>query len=82
MQRIFTAHCLSGLVADREKMAENLHRTLMLVTALSPHIGYDRAAAIAKAAHLRGTSLREEVIRSGDLTAEEYDRFVKPEEMV
>ena len=80
--RSFTAHCLLGLVADREKMAENLHRTLMLVTALSPHIGYDRAAAIAKAAHLRGTSLREEVIRSGDLTAEEYDRFVKPEEMV
>jgi len=80
--RSFTAHCLSGLTADREKMTSNLSRTLMSVTALSPHIGYDNAALIAKTAHKNGTSLREEAIRLGFLTAEEYDRIVKPEEMV
>lgn len=80
--RSFTAHCLSGLTANREKMAENLHRSLMLVTALSPKIGYDNAAKIAKAAHQNGTTLREEAIRSGLLTAAEFDSAVKPEEMV
>ena len=78
----FTAHCLSGLTANREKMAENLHRTLMSVTALSPKIGYDNAAKIAKAAHKNGTTLREEAVRLGYLTAEEFDEAVKPEEMV
>ena len=80
--RSFTAHCLSGLTANREKMAENLHRTLMSVTALSPKIGYDNAAKIAKAAHKNGTTLREEAVRLGYLTAEEFDEAVKPEEMV
>ena len=78
----FTAHCLSGLAADREKMASNLSRTLMLVTALSPHIGYDNAASIAKAAHKNGTSLREEAVKLGFMTAEEFDRLVRPEEMI
>ncbi|MBQ9370072.1 MAG: class II fumarate hydratase [Clostridia bacterium] len=80
--RSFTAHCLSGLTADREKMKGNLSRTLMLVTALSPHIGYDNAALIAKAAHKNGTSLKEEAVKLGFMTAEEFDRLVKPEEMV
>lgn len=80
--RSFTAHCLTGLTADREKMAENLNRTLMLVTALSPKIGYDNAAAIAKAAHKNGTSLKEETVKQGFLTAEEFDNIVKPEKMI
>ncbi|MCR4726992.1 MAG: class II fumarate hydratase [Clostridia bacterium] len=80
--RSFTAHCLSGLTADRKKMKENLDRTLMSVTALSPHIGYDNAAKIAKAAHKNGTSLREEAIALGFMTGEEFDRLVKPEEMI
>ena len=78
----FTAHCLSGITANKAKMEENLHRTLMLVTALSPRIGYDNAATIAKAAHKRGTTLREEAVRLGYLTAEEFDELVKPEKMV
>ena len=80
--RSFTSHCLSGLTADREKMADNLRRTLMSVTALSPHIGYDNASAIARAALEKGTSLREEAVALGFLTAEEFDRIVRPEEMI
>ena len=80
--RSFTAHCLTGLTADRKKMAENLSRTLMSVTALSPKIGYDNAAEIAKAAHENGTSLREEAVNLGYLTAEEFDDLVKPEKMI
>ena len=78
----FTARCLNGLRANREKMAENLHRTLMLATALSPKIGYDKAAAIARAAHENGTSLREEALASGYLTAEEFDALTAPETMI
>ena len=80
--RSFTAHCLNGLTADRAKMAENLNRTLMLVTALSPHIGYDNAAAIAKAAHKNGTSLKEETVKQGFMTAEQFDTIIKPEKMI
>ena len=80
--RSFTAHCLTGLTADRKKMADNLSRTLMSVTALSPKIGYDNAAKIAKAAHKNGTSLREEAVNLGYLTAEEFDDLVKPEKMI
>ena len=80
--RSFTAHCLSGLTADKGKMKQNLDKTLMLVTALSPKIGYDRAAEIAKAAHKNGTTLREETLRLGYLTAEEFDAIVKPEDMI
>ena len=80
--RSFTAHCLTGLCANREKMADNLSRTLMSVTALSPKIGYDNAAKIAKAAHKNGTSLREEAVKLGYLTAEEFDALVKPEKMI
>jgi len=80
--RSFTEHCLSGLTANREKMTDNLRRTLMSVTALSPRIGYDNAATIAKAAHKNGTSLKEEAVRLGFLTAEEFDSIVRPEKMV
>ncbi len=80
--RSFTAHCLAGLKANRAKMKDNLDRTLMSVTALSPYIGYDNAAKIAKAAHKNGTSLREEAVRLGFLTEQEFDLYVKPEKMV
>ena len=80
--RSFTTHCLAGLRANKDKMAQNLDRTLMVVTALSPKIGYDNAAAIAKAAHENGTTLREEAVRLGLLTAREFDDAVKPETMI
>ena len=78
----FTRRCLAGLKPNREKMEENLRRSLMLVTALSPKIGYDQAAKIAKAAHKNGTTLREEAIASGLLTASEFDALTNPETMI
>ena len=59
-----------------------MERSLMLVTALAPHIGYDKASEIAKAAHKHGTTLREEAVRLGHVKAEEFDRLVRPEDMV
>jgi fumarate hydratase class II len=59
-----------------------MQRSLMLVTALAPHIGYDKASEIAKAAHKRGTTLREEAVRLGYVTAEDFDRLVRPEDMI
>jgi fumarate hydratase class II len=78
----FTDHCVIGIRANETRIAELLKNSLMLVTALAPKIGYDRAAAIAKAAHARGTTLREEAIRLGYVSAEEFDRLVRPEKMV
>ena len=78
----FRLRCLEGLKANREKMAEYLGRSLMLVTALTPHIGYDNAARAAKLAHREGLTLREAVLRCGYLTGEAYDRAVDPEKMV
>jgi fumarate hydratase class II len=78
----FTRHCVLGIEADQQRIAELLQRSLMLVTALTPAIGYDRAAAIAKAAHVNGTTLREEAIRSGFIDAEAFDRFVQPSRML
>ena len=78
----FTNRCLAGLKANCGKMEENLSRTLMTVTALSPLIGYDKAAAIAKAAHENGTTLREEAVGKGFVTEEEFDSAVDPEKMV
>ena len=80
--RSFTAHCLAGLTADRAKMKENLDRSLMLVTCLTPKIGYENAAACAHRAHKEGLTLREAVLRMGYLSAEEYDEAVRPEKMV
>jgi fumarate hydratase class II len=80
--RSFDVHCAAGIEPNRERIDELVRRSLMLVTALSPHIGYDRAAAIAKKAHREGSSLRDAAIASGHLTADEFDRWVVPEDMV
>jgi fumarate hydratase class II len=80
--RSFTDNCVTGIRADKKRIAELMERSLMLVTALSPVIGYDKAAQIAKAAHRNGTTLRAEAIRLGFVTADEFDRFVRPERMV
>ncbi len=80
--RTFVKNCLRGLTANREKMQENLDKSLMLVTALNPHIGYDRAAKVAKLAFRENCSLKEAAVALGFLTGEEYDRAVQPENMV
>jgi fumarate hydratase class II len=79
--RSFDAHCARGIEPDRERIAELVGRSLMLVTALSPHIGYDKAAEIARAAHASGTTLREAAIASGHVTAEQFDAWVRPGDM-
>ena len=73
---------MDGIQANRARIAELVGRSLMLVTALAPHIGYDRAAAIAKKAHAEGLTLRDAALASGHVTAEQYDRWVRPEDMV
>jgi fumarate hydratase, class II len=78
----FDRHCIQGIEADESRIAELVDRSLMLVTALAPTIGYDNAAAIAKAAHRNGTTLREEALASGLVFDEDYDRIVRPERMV
>ena len=79
--RSFTDNCVVGIRADEARIRELMERSLMLVTALAPQIGYDKAAQIAKAAHANGTTLREEAIRLGFVTAEEFDRLVRPDDM-
>jgi len=78
----FADNCVVGIEANRPRIKEHLERSLMLVTALAPHIGYDKAAAIAKAAHKRGTTLREEAVRLGGISEADFDRLVRPEDMV
>ena len=78
----FTDNCVSGIIANRDKIDKLLHDSLMLVTALNPHIGYDKAAKIAKKAHREGTTLKQAAIELQYLTAEEFDSYVKPEEML
>ncbi|MEO8805637.1 MAG: class II fumarate hydratase [Burkholderiaceae bacterium] len=78
----FEEHCARGIEADRERIAELVQRSLMLVTALNPHIGYDKAAQIAKRAHKEGLSLREAALGSGWVTAEQFELWVKPQDMV
>ena len=79
--RSFTDNCVVGIRADEARIGELMRRSLMLVTALTPKIGYDKAAKIAKAAHANGTTLKEEAVRLGFVTAEEFDRLVRPERM-
>jgi fumarate hydratase class II len=79
--RSFNDHCAVGIEPNRERIRELVERSLMLVTALNPHIGYDKAAAIAKKAHKEGTSLREAAVASGYLTAAQFDQWVRPEAM-
>jgi fumarate hydratase, class II len=78
----FREHCAEGIAPRPERIADHLGNSLMLVTALAPHIGYDRAAQIAKRAHKDGTTLREAALALGYVTAEEFDRLVRPQEMV
>ncbi|TCP12646.1 fumarase class II [Crenobacter luteus] len=78
----FNEHCAVGIEARRDRIAELLDKSLMLVTALNPHIGYDKAAEIAKKAHREGTTLRSAAIASGHLTGDEFDAWVRPEDMV
>jgi fumarate hydratase class II len=77
----FTDNCVIGIRANEARIHELLNNSLMLVTALAPRIGYDHAAAIAKAAHANGTTLREEALRLGYVSAQEFDRLVRPEKM-
>jgi fumarate hydratase class II len=78
----FTNHCVAGIEVDTQRTDDLLNQSLMLVTALTPHIGYDRAAAIAKHAHTRGTSLREAALALGAVSAANFDRWVRPADMV
>jgi fumarate hydratase, class II len=79
--RSFTDNCVIGIRADEARIGELMRRSLMLVTALAPKIGYDQAAKIAKAAHANGTTLKDEAVRMGVVSAEEFDRLVRPERM-
>jgi fumarate hydratase class II len=78
----FSEHCVSGIRANEPRIRKLMQDSLMLVTALAPKIGYDRAAAIAKAAHVNGTTLREEALRLGHVSAAEFDRLVRPQTMI
>jgi fumarate hydratase class II len=80
--RQFTDHLVVGLEPDRARIDQLMKSSLMLVTALSPHLGYDKAAKVAHTAHHEGTTLREAAVALGYLTGEEFDRLVRPEEMV
>merc|ERR1712116_89859 len=78
----FTDNCVDGIIANRERIDKLLHESLMLVTALNQHIGYDAAAKIAKTAHKNGSTLKATAIELGYLTAEQFDAWVKPEDML
>ena len=78
----FTDHCVVGIEARRDNIKAGLERSLMLVTALTPKIGYDAAAKIAKTAHKNGTTLKEEALKTGLVTAAEFDAIVRPEDMI
>jgi fumarate hydratase class II len=78
----FTDNCVTGIRANEPRIRELMQRSLMLVTALAPRIGYDKAAQVAKAAHANGTTLREEALRLGFVSGAEFDRIVRPEKMI
>jgi fumarate hydratase class II len=78
----FREHCVVGIEPNRERIEQNLRESLMLVTALNPHIGYDNAAKIAKHAHKTGKTLKAAALELGLVTAEQFDQWVKPEDMV
>ena len=81
VSRSFTEHCVDGIRADEKRIRELMERSLMLATALAPKIGYDNAAKVAKSAHARGTTLKEEALRFGFVSAAEFDRLVQPLKM-
>ena len=78
----FTDNCVAGIEAREDNIKAAVERSLMLVTALAPKIGYDNAAKIAKTAHKNGTTLREEAVGGGYVTNEEFDEAVRPERMI
>ena len=80
--RSFTDRCIAGIEADEARIGELMQRSLMLVTALAPKIGYDKAALVAKTAHKNGTTLKAEALRLGFVTEQEFERLVRPEKMV
>jgi fumarate hydratase class II len=80
--RSFTDNCVVGIRANEAHIRELMERSLMLVTALAPKIGYDNATKVAKTAHHNGTTLKEEAVKLGFVSAEEFDRLVRPEKMV
>src|SRR2546422_690994 len=80
--RSFNDNCALGIEPDRERIAKLMRESLMLVTALNPHIGYDKAAKIAKTAHKEGITLKEAALKLGFVTSEQFDQWVRPEEMV
>jgi fumarate hydratase class II len=80
--RSFDAHCVQGVAVDHARMAHYLQNSLMLVTALTPHIGYDRSASIAKYAHAHGTTLRDAALAVGQITGEQFDAWVQPAAML
>ncbi len=77
----FREHCVDGIKANEDRIKSLMEQSLMLVTALAPTIGYDNAATIAKTAHKKGTTLREEALASGLVSGEDYDRIVDPAAM-
>jgi fumarate hydratase class II len=77
----FADNCVAGITAREDNIKKNLDMSLMLVTALAPKYGYDRAAKIAKTAHKNGTTLREEAIKDG-IPADDFDAIVRPEKMI
>jgi fumarate hydratase class II len=81
VSRSFTEHCVEGIRADEKRIRDLMERSLMLVTALAPRIGYDNAAKVAKSAHARGTTLKEEAVRQGFVSAAEFERLVQPGKM-
>jgi fumarate hydratase class II len=78
----FDAHCAAGITPNLERIDKLMRESLMLVTALNPHIGYANAAAIAKNAHKQGITLKESALALGHLTAQQFDAWVRPEDMV
>lgn len=78
----FANYCIKGLKPDKKRIKNYLDNSLMLVTALSPKVGYDNAAKIAKRAHKNGTTLKEEAIKSGLITEKEYKKIVNPKKMI
>ena len=79
--KTFALYCVKGIRADKKRIKHLLDNSLMLVTALAPKIGYDRAANIAKTAHKNGTTLKKEVIKAGLINANEYDKIMNPIKM-
>ena len=78
----FAVNCVNGIEVNRERVDYLLNNSLMLVTSLNPHIGYDKAAQIAKKAHKEGTTLKESALALGHLTEEEFHKWVVPEDMI